>query len=164
MDKGKEFYNTTFARMLACESIRHFSTHGDAKASVVERLNRMLKLRFFRHFNEAHMWRRLYAKRLQGQKRPRRKAGYRVCLSKKHCPFKKGYLPGWTGEVFMVQPVVPGPVTAYRLTEWDCTSVEGQFYEEDVQRRRSRRRLVSRGKVRPTPWQPGQSPLDGLAE
>ena len=34
----------------------------------------------------------------------------------------------------MVKRVVPGPVTTYRLTEWDGTPVEGQFYEEDRKR------------------------------
>ena len=42
-DKGKEFYNTTLQRWLKQEDIRHFSTLGDAKASIVERFNRTLK-------------------------------------------------------------------------------------------------------------------------
>ena len=37
-DAGKEFYNAPFRRMLEKEGIHHFSTPGDAKASVVERL------------------------------------------------------------------------------------------------------------------------------
>ena len=53
-------------------------------------------------------------------------------LSQTHRPFKKGYLPGWTEGVCIVQRVVPGPVTTYLLTEWDGTTLEGQFYE-DVQ-------------------------------
>ena len=32
-----------------------------------------------------------------------------------------------------MQRVVPGPVPTYRLTEWDGTPLEGQFYEDDVQ-------------------------------
>ena len=44
-DKGKEFYNTTLQRWLKKEDIRHFSTLGDAKASIVERFNRTLKSR-----------------------------------------------------------------------------------------------------------------------
>ena len=47
-DKGKEFYNATFAKMLDRYGIRHFSTQGDAKASVVERFNRTLKGRMYR--------------------------------------------------------------------------------------------------------------------
>ena len=36
-DRGKEFYNRTFQRWLEEQGIQHFSTEGDAKASVVER-------------------------------------------------------------------------------------------------------------------------------
>ena len=39
-DKGKEFYNATLQRWLKKEGIQHFSTLGDAKASIVERFNR----------------------------------------------------------------------------------------------------------------------------
>ena len=47
---GKVFYNAPFRRMLEKEGIHHFSTHGDAKASVVERFHRTLKQRMYRYF------------------------------------------------------------------------------------------------------------------
>ena len=53
-DKGKEFYNTTLQRWLKKEGIRHFSTLGDAKASIVERFNRTLKSRLYRYFTAAN--------------------------------------------------------------------------------------------------------------
>ena len=49
-DRGKEFYNRTFQRWLDEQDIQHFSTEGDAKASVVERFNRTLKERLYRYF------------------------------------------------------------------------------------------------------------------
>ena len=55
-------------------------------------------------------------------------------LSKKHRPFKKGYLLGWTEDVFIVRRVVRGPVVTYQLEEWDGTPLEGSFYEQDVQK------------------------------
>ena len=170
-DAGKEFYNATFRRLLEKEGIQHFSTHGDAKASIVERFNRTLKQRMYRYFtarntrsyvgvlsklvdgynkgfhrsigmapvsvtkkNEAKVWKKLYGKRLKQKPRPKLKKGDRVRLSKKHRPFKKGYLPGWTEEVFIVRRVVRGPVVTYKLDEWDGTAMEGSFYEEDVQK------------------------------
>ena len=60
--------------------------------------------------------------------------GDRVRLNKKHCPFKKGYLPGWTEEVFVVTHVRRHPVVTYRLSEWDGTPIKGTFYEPDVQK------------------------------
>ena len=53
-DRGKEFYNKTFQQFLDKEKIHHFSTEGDAKASVVERFNRTLKTRMYRYFTSAN--------------------------------------------------------------------------------------------------------------
>ena len=53
-DRGKEFYNRTFQRWLDEQGIQHFSTEGDAKASVVERFNRTLKERLYRYFTAAN--------------------------------------------------------------------------------------------------------------
>ena len=49
-DDGKEFYNKTFRGLMTRRRIRHFSTAGDTKASVVERFNRTLKQRLYRYF------------------------------------------------------------------------------------------------------------------
>ena len=170
-DRGKEFYNRTFQRWLDEQGIHHFSTEGDAKASVVERFNRTLKERLYRYFtaantlrfddvlpelvqgynatrhrsigmapqdvtwdNEEAVWKRLYAKRLKSQKKPKFNVGDRVRLNKIHRTFEKGYLPGWTEEVFVVHRVIPGPVPTYKIHEWDDTPVQGTFYEEDLQK------------------------------
>ena len=53
-DRGKEFYNQTVQSFLKKNNIHHFSTHGDAKASVVERFNRTLKQRMYRYFTAAN--------------------------------------------------------------------------------------------------------------
>ena len=170
MDRGKEFYNRTFQRWLEEQGIHHFSTKGDAKASVVERFNRTLKERLYRYFtaantlrfddvlpnlvqgynathhrsigmapqdvtweNEEAVWKRLYDKRLK-KKKPQFKVGDRVRLNKIHRTFQKGYLPGWTEEVFVVHRVVPGPVPTCKIREWDDTPVQGTFYEADLQK------------------------------
>ena len=169
-DRGKEFYNRTFQRWLEEQGIQHFSTEGDAKASVVERFNRTLKERLYRYFtaantlkfddvlpelvqgynatrhrsigmapqdvtweNEEAVWKRLYDKRVKKEK-PQFKVGDRVRLNKIHRTFAKGYLPGWTEEVFVVHRVVPGPVPTYKIREWDDTPVDGTFYDADFQK------------------------------
>ena len=53
-DKGKEFYNRSFENWTKDQGIQHFSTRGDAKASVVERFNRTLKHRLYRYFTSAN--------------------------------------------------------------------------------------------------------------
>ena len=171
-DRGKEFYNRTFQRWLEDWGIHHFSTEGDAKASVVERFNRSLKERLYRYFtaantlrfddvlpnlvqgynatrhrsigmapqevtweNEEAVWKRLYGPCLKGKRpQPKFKVGDRVRLNKIHPTFKKGCLPGWTEEVFVVHRVVQGPVPTYKIREWDDTPVEGTFYDADLQK------------------------------
>ena len=165
-DKGKEFYNRSFENWTKDRGIQHFSTRGDAKASVVERFNRTLKQRLYRYFtsadtlrfdgalqdlvdgynatphrsigmapnkvtwkNEEKVWKRLYGKRLKAKKkRSLLKVGDRVRLNKIHRTFGKGYLPGWTEEVFVVHRVIEGSVPTYKIREWDDTPVKGTFY------------------------------------
>ena len=170
-DDGKEFYNSKVQTYLSKEKVHHFSTKGDTKASVVERINRTLKERLYRYFtakntlkygetlqavvqdynrtphssigmapngvtiaNSAQVWDRLYRKRLKRTQRVHLKVGDRVRLNKKFCTLKKSYLPGWTEEVFIVDRVKPGPIPAFRITEWDGTPIEGTFYTQDLQK------------------------------
>ena len=81
--------------------------------------------------NEKQVWKTLYGKPPKIRK-PTLKKGDKVRLNKIHRPFAKGYLPGWTEEVFLVEKVKPFP--AYKITEWDGTPVDGTFYEEDLQK------------------------------
>ena len=84
--------------------------------------------------NQHQVWQRLYGTRLARCVRPKWKAGDRVRLQKQHRPFEKGYLPGWTEEVFLIDRAVPGPVVTYKIKEWDGTPVKGTFCEQDVQK------------------------------
>ena len=85
--------------------------------------------------NENTIWNRLYGARLsqKPKKAPKCQIGDKVRLNKKHRPFKKGYLPGWTEEVFLVREVKRHPLVTYKLTEYDGTPIKGTFYEPDVQ-------------------------------
>ena len=85
--------------------------------------------------NEEAVWKRLYEKRLKAKpQRPKFKVGDRVRLNKIHRTFEKGYLPGWTEEVFVVHRVVSGAVPTYKIREWDDTPVKGTFYDADLQK------------------------------
>ena len=86
--------------------------------------------------NAREVWERLYGdKKKKKKKKAAFKVGDRVRLNKKHRPFKKGYLPGWTEEVFVVSKVrLDGNVVAYGISEWDDTPIKGTFYEEDLQK------------------------------
>lgn len=49
-DKGKEFYNTQVRKFLKDQGVELFSTDSDNKAAIVERFNRTLKSRMYKHF------------------------------------------------------------------------------------------------------------------
>lgn len=86
--------------------------------------------------NAPALFERLYGKFLKrGKVRKILRVGDRVRLNKKHKAFGKGYLPGWTEEVFQVSSVDRHlrPIT-YKIQEWDNTPVKGTFYAQDLQK------------------------------
>lgn len=169
-DLGKEFYNKSMETFLKEKNIYLFSTEGDDKVAIAERVNRTLKERVYRYLtsantlryenvlqaivrgynrskhrsigmapkdvtfaNEKTVWKRLYGKPTKSI-RARFQRGDRVRLNEKHRVFKKGYLPGWTEEVFLVDHVRNTSVPTYRIKEWDGTPLRGTFYNEDLQK------------------------------
>jgi hypothetical protein len=52
VDQGREFYNQQMTRYLDVNNIVRYSTHGDHKALMVERLNRTLKTQMWKEFTE----------------------------------------------------------------------------------------------------------------
>ena len=49
-DKGTEFTNRQFQKLLKGHNIRFFTTHNETKASIVERFNRTLKTKVWKYF------------------------------------------------------------------------------------------------------------------
>ena len=102
--------------------------------------------------NSPEVWEILYGKKKGKRvKRPRFKVGDRVRLNEKFRTFKKGYLPGWTEEVFVVKRVQRGKVPTYKVDEWDGTPIQryllrAGFAEGD----RGGRRLVPHRQGRQT--------------
>ena len=83
--------------------------------------------------NDDNVWMKLYGGKHK-LKIPAFATGDRVRLAQKTRPFKKGYLPGWTEEVFVVRHVIPGKIPTHKIEEFVGTSVEGTFYEEELQK------------------------------
>ena len=88
--------------------------------------------------NAEEVWNTLYDDKKKKQKKKKKsalKVGDRVRLNAKHRTFDKGYLPGWTEEVFLVtQTNLDGNVPTYRISEWDDTPIKGTFYSQDLQK------------------------------
>ena len=74
-------------------------------------------------YNDGKVWKKLYSKKLFGASRksrkPTLKVGDKVMLSKVRRTFKKGYLSGWTEEVFIVDRVLNTFVPSYKIKEYD---------------------------------------------
>jgi len=51
-DKGKEFFNSTFAALMKRHKIHHFASESDMKAAVVERFNRTIKTRIYTYLSD----------------------------------------------------------------------------------------------------------------
>ena len=86
--------------------------------------------------NAERVWGTLYDdKKKKKKKKNALKVGDRVRLNKKHRTFQKGYLPGWTEEVFLITRAdLDGNVPTYRISEWDDTPIKGTFYAQDLQK------------------------------
>lgn len=94
--------------------------------------------------NEEQVWQRLYGesgsrvnkKWMSSVQRSRKRAlkvGDRVRLSKSRRHFKKGYLPSWTTETFVVTEVLKTSPTTYRLVDERGEAISGTFYLEELQ-------------------------------
>lgn len=69
--------------------------------------------------NSPDVWNQPYGKQdFKRRKRPTLKVGDRVRMNKNFRQFKKGYLPGWTEEVFVVRTIHKGKVPMYKVEEW----------------------------------------------
>jgi len=170
-DKGSEFLNVTFQRLLVENDIKFYTSQNeDIKCAVVERFNRTLKSRMFRYFtykstsryldvlqqlvsaynasyhttiktaptnvgvhNENEIRKRLYSpKKLPLRWKLDVSDKVRICQARR--PFRKGYLPGWTTEIFTIKSRIPTDPPTYEIIDYDGESVLGKFYAEELQK------------------------------
>ena len=60
--------------------------------------------------------------------------GDTVRISMSARPFRKGYLPNWTTELFTVSARIPRHPPVYKLKDYDGEELQGTFYEQELQR------------------------------
>ena len=82
---------------------------------------------------EEKIWMRMFGGKKKESK-PIFKVGDRVRLSKAARTFKKGYLPDWTEEVFIIRQVDTTNPETYKVSEFDGTAVKGSFYRQELQK------------------------------
>ncbi|KAK3703100.1 hypothetical protein QZH41_003022 [Actinostola sp. cb2023] len=86
--------------------------------------------------NAQEVWHTLYDDDVKStpRRRFRFRVGDQVRMSKLDRAFKKGYLPNWTEEVFVIASQMYGTPPRYKLNEWDGDPIKGSFYEQELQR------------------------------
>ena len=170
-DKGTEFLNATFQRLLSDNDIKFYTSQNeDIKCAVVERFNRTLKSRMFRYFtykstsryldalqnlvdayndsyhstikrspvsvtvdDEREIRKLLYSpKKLPIRWRFNVRDKVRICQSRR--PFRKGYLPGWTEEIFSIESRIPTDPQTYAIVDYSGEAIVGKFYAEELQK------------------------------
>lgn len=76
----------------------------------------------------------LTRKRKKRKPRPRLKVGDYVRISKSKNVFTKGYLCGWTDEIFKVVKILKRDPVVYRIVDLDAEEITGTFYEPELQK------------------------------
>ncbi len=176
-DKGKEFLNKHVRDLFEERKIHFFTTQNpDTKAAIVERFNRTLKNRLFRHLtktnsyeylgvlqkatdgynrsyhrtikrapvsvtkdNESAVWKTMYGHLLRRRRKRKTavkllKPGAVVRISIEKLPFRKGYLPQWSEELFIVTKRIDRKIPVYVLKDFNDEIIEGTFYGWEIQK------------------------------
>ena len=84
--------------------------------------------------NTDQVWRTLYGVEAISRNKFKFKVGDTVRISIAARPFRKGYLPNWTAELFTVSAKIHRYPPVYRLKDYDGEEIDGTFYEQELQR------------------------------
>ena len=82
--------------------------------------------------NQETVWQRLYGH--DGGGTPKYRVGDRVSISKAKRHFEKGYMANWTEELFTIVDAHRSDPPVYRLVDWHGDSLDGTFYEPELQK------------------------------
>ena len=83
--------------------------------------------------NQERVWQTLYGQ-TEEKSSPRLSPGDHVRLTQARRPFKKGYLPSWTEEVFVVLRAKPTHPVTYEIADLSGEPIRGTFYEQELQK------------------------------
>ena len=94
--------------------------------------------------NEVQVWINLYEKRFGSDKQRKYNTnndlnvGDKVRISVERVVFRKGYLPGWTEEIFVIIHKIDGgsnhPITVYKIRDLANEEIKGTFYGQELQK------------------------------
>ena len=84
--------------------------------------------------NEAEVRKRLYPPKESFRPRWKFEVGEQVRLCQARRSFKKGYLPNWTEELFVVNSRYATDPPTYSIKDYDGEIIAGKFYAEELQK------------------------------
>ena len=135
VDRGSEFYNSKMDKFLKDKGIGRYSTFNEGKSVVAERFIRTLKTKIYKHMTSVsknvyidalpvivEKYNNTYHRTIkmkpievtdgsvdysigENKKPSKFKVGDRVRISKYKGLFRKGYMPNWTEEIFVIKEV-----------------------------------------------------------
>ena len=73
-----------------------------------------------------------YSKPSREFKKPTFKVGKRVRISKYDLPFRKGYKPQFTGEVFEFAAIATRKPPTYTIKDEQGEVIQGNFYQQEL--------------------------------
>ena len=74
----------------------------------------------------------LYSKPLREFRKPKFKVGDRVRISKYDLPFRKGYKPQFTKEVFEIVAISSEKPPTYTIKDEQDETIRGKFYQKEL--------------------------------
>ena len=74
----------------------------------------------------------LYSKPLREYKKPKSKTEDRFLISKYHLPFRKGYKPQFTKEVFAIVAISSRKPSTYTIKHEQDENICGEFYKKEL--------------------------------
>ena len=74
----------------------------------------------------------LYSKPIRDFNKPKFHVGHRVRISKQDLPFRKGYKPQFTNEIFKIVALATRKPPTYNIQDEQGEVIKGKFYEKEL--------------------------------
>jgi hypothetical protein len=135
----ERFNRTLKTRMWKYFTRNNTNKHIDVISSLVNSYNnsyhRTIKTRpnLVNKSNEQDLWQLLYENK-NSYKKPKYKIGDMVRISKFKKQFRKGYLPNWSEELFVIVDILHTRPAVYKIADLDNEILEGTWYEQEIQK------------------------------
>ena len=155
VDKGSEFYNSSFKKWPQDNDIAMYSTHNEGKSAVAERFIRALKNKIYKYMTSISVvneYNYTYHRTIKmkpidvkdnayintgkevNDKDHKFKAGDHARISKYKNIFAKGYTPNWSEEIFVIKENKNTVPWTYVINYLNGEKIIGTFYEKEVQK------------------------------